>query len=385
MVGGSRTEEELGRCGEHAAIPGDPKAGSPLSRDEMSALRSIVFESGGFRTIQQCVRHWERLETWARSQNILAAEVLVKYLLDLSDRGCGPKVTSGSASCFRRSSMAIAEKRLGKRFLYTLALVAALERFVAARFRANQFVLAFFAWWVLIVIYSSLRFDDTLETLVMKDEALCGVVWQTKDGWSAASFEMDDRDYFMKELESADRFADRLASYQRSILWLRYVLTTAASDDLKRGHIAPEKLKAFLKLIQEITWHSCRVTLLAAAVQTQEPDKDIRLQANWKDPSQLVLKYARSRKEISIEVVKRLTTLVDSSDCSLTTYITKARSATGSAKDLSLKYHGMYIDGSGSEPTICGRYKITECEDLGEIPPSTQMCSLCSSKIFAEP
>ena len=69
-------------------------------------------------------------------------------------------------------------------------------------------------------------FDDALhvvpETLVMKDEALYGVVWQTKverqkkgtrfaaakclrtsgedwmeDGWSAASFEMDDRDYFL--------------------------------------------------------------------------------------------------------------------------------------------------------------------------------------------
>ena len=37
------------------------------------------------------------------------------------------------------------------------------------------------------------------------------------------------------------------------------------------------------------------------------PDKEIGLQANWKNPSQLVLKYARSRKEISIEMVKRLT------------------------------------------------------------------------------
>ena len=62
----------------------------------MNALRSIVYESGGFRTIQQCVRHWERLETWARSQNInaipLTTEVLVKYILDLADRGCGPTV-----------------------------------------------------------------------------------------------------------------------------------------------------------------------------------------------------------------------------------------------------------------------------------------------------
>ena len=37
-----------------------------------------------------------------------------------------------------------------------LALVAALERFVCARFRSSQFVMAFFAWWILIMIYSSL-------------------------------------------------------------------------------------------------------------------------------------------------------------------------------------------------------------------------------------
>ena len=157
-----------------------------------------------------------------------------------------------------------------------LALVAALERFVCARFRSSQFVLAFFSWWILITIYSSLRFDDAMhvvpEALAMKDEALYGVVWQTKverqkkdtrfavakvsvsgeewmeDGWSAASFEMDDRDYFMKELESAERFCDRPATYQRSVLWLRYVLTTAASDDLKRGLISPPDLKGHLQL-----------------------------------------------------------------------------------------------------------------------------------------
>ena len=153
-----------------------------------------------------------------------------------------------------------------------LVLAAALERFVCAvqgTFRSSQFVLAFFAWWILIMIYSSLRFDDAMhvvpEALAMKDEALYGVVWQTKverqkkgtrfavakvsvsgeewieDGWSAASFEMDDRDYFMKELESAERFCDRPATYQRSVLWLRYVL----SDDLKRGvHLAARPKRA---------------------------------------------------------------------------------------------------------------------------------------------
>ena len=51
---------------------------------------------------------------------------------------------------------------------------------------------------------------------------------------------------------------------------------------------SPPDLKGHLQLIQEITWHSCRVTLLSAAVQAQVPDKEIGLQANWKNPSQLV-------------------------------------------------------------------------------------------------
>ena len=453
---GMRLRAIVERCGEHATIAGGPKPGSPLSQEEMNALRSIVYESGGFRTIQQCVRHWERLETWARSQNInaipLTTEVLVKYVLDLADRGCGPTVIPSVRGAIKwickrigmqapdladARVMALQKRVYGERGKETreavpipLALVAALERFVCARFPSSQFVLAFFAWWILIMIYSSLRFDDAMhvvpEALAMKDEALYGLVWQTKverqkkgtrfavakvsvsgeewmeDGWSAASFEMDDRDYFMKELESAERFGDRPATYQRSVLWLRYVLTTAASDDLKRGLISPPDLKGHLQLIQEITWHSCRVTLLSAAVQAQVPDKEIGLQANWKDPSQLVLKYARSRKEISIEMVRRLTkriasdwksppefeaedsNLVDFGDCTLT-YVTKARSSSVPAKDLNLKYHAMYIDGTGTERTLCGRYKITECDDLSEIPPSSQMCSLCSGKIFSDP
>ncbi|CAE7380710.1 MSBP2, partial [Symbiodinium sp. CCMP2456] len=150
---GMRLRAIVERCGEHAAIAGGPKPGSLLSQGEMNALRSIVFESGGFRTIQQCVRHWERLETWAKSQNIkaipLTTEVLVKYLLNLSDRGCGPTVSPS---------------------------VRGAVKWICKRFRSNQFVMAFFAWWILIMIYSSLRFDDAMhvvpEALAMKDEAL---------------------------------------------------------------------------------------------------------------------------------------------------------------------------------------------------------------------
>ncbi|CAE7174642.1 unnamed protein product, partial [Symbiodinium necroappetens] len=182
---GMRLRAIVERCGEHAAIAGGPKPGSPLSQEEMNALRSIVYESGGFRTIKQCVRHWERLETWARSQNIMAipltTEVLVKYLLNLADRGCGPTVIPSV-----RGAVKWICKRIGMQgpdllaVPIPLALVAALvERFVRARFRSSQFVMAFFAWWILIMIYSSLRFDDAMhvvpEALAMKDEALYGV------------------------------------------------------------------------------------------------------------------------------------------------------------------------------------------------------------------
>ena len=105
-----------------------------------------------------------------------------------------------------------------------------------------------------------------------------------------------------------------------------------------------------LKLIPDISWHSCRVTLLSA-VHAQQPDKEIGLEANWRDPSQLVMEYARNCKEICIETVRHLakrismdwssppefeaedSTLVDFGD-SVLTYVTKARAVEGPAKGL---------------------------------------------------
>ncbi|CAE7944717.1 unnamed protein product, partial [Symbiodinium necroappetens] len=145
-----------------------------LGEEEMNALRSIVYESGGFR-----------------SQNInaipLTTEVLVKYVLDLADRGCGPTVIPSVRGAVKwickriglqapdlldARMMALQKRVYGERGKETreavpipLVLVASLERFVCARFRSSQFVLAFFAWWILIMIYSSLRFDDAMHVV----------------------------------------------------------------------------------------------------------------------------------------------------------------------------------------------------------------------------
>ena len=46
--------------------------------------------------------------------------------------------------------------------------------------------------------------------------------------------------------------------------------------------------------------------MLSAAVEAGVDDKAIGLQANWKDPGPLVLKYARKRKDLSVGMVRNL-------------------------------------------------------------------------------
>ena len=47
----------------------------------------MVFERGAFGTLRMCVRHWERLETWALTEDVLllplTETLLLKYFLFL--------------------------------------------------------------------------------------------------------------------------------------------------------------------------------------------------------------------------------------------------------------------------------------------------------------
>ena len=58
--------------------------------------------------------------------------------------------------------------------------------------------------------------------------------------------------------------------------------------------------------INKLTMHSCRVTLLDAAVHSGRSAEEIGLQANWKNPGPLVLKYTRNRSAIPALMVKQL-------------------------------------------------------------------------------
>ena len=58
--------------------------------------------------------------------------------------------------------------------------------------------------------------------------------------------------------------------------------------------------------INKLTMHSCRVTLLDAAVHAGRTTEEIGLQANWKNPGPLVLKYTRNRSAVPALMVKQL-------------------------------------------------------------------------------
>ena len=87
---------------------------------------------------------------------------------------------------------------------------------------------------------------------------------------------------------------------------MKFLFTRALGLAIKTKCIHESYQEKFEKEIQAITWHSMRVTMLSAAVEAGVDDKAIGLQANWKDPGPLVLKYARKRKDLSVGMVRNL-------------------------------------------------------------------------------
>ena len=173
------------------------------------------------------------------------------------------------------------------------------------------------------MVFASLRFDDAIHVkpheLILTDEGLFGVAWQTKverkrrgtkfvvlhvgfadsgwllAGWSIFQLESFDRDYWMRDLNTRDAFRDAPAAYQRSVQWLRHLAKFA----LKKYFQGEEQaIKLAESKLHGITAHSARVTLLDAAVHAGRSTEEIGLQANWKNPGPLVLKYTRNRTSV---------------------------------------------------------------------------------------
>ena len=451
---GSRLQQIAVRAGAAAEI-NNPARCQGLTPEEARRLKTMAFEAGGFRTIRQNVRYWERFEEWATGKGVSvyppSTLSVTGYALHLRDSGCGPSILPA----FKYAVGWICKKLVMKTPLLDTAdpqlkalidqvhldrgkelkeavpvpikLVAAMELYVVTLIKEKKEPAAIFLWWALILIYSSLRFDDGVHvaptSLQMTEEALLGVVWQTKVerkrkgtrfavpvcsisdtswleiGWPVFQAYRSDRDYFLWDLQDEKTFSQAPVTYNRSLEWLKHFMLMAIVDGSKRGDLNVNDLEELKPQIAQITWHSMRVTLLAEAVRNNVDDKIVGLQANWKDPKQLVLKYARQRKELSVAMVKEMTgkikdnwqpgqeIVVDEEEeieepFMPIEYLVKAQLPARALAASDLKCH--ILDPSVStEASLCGRLKVAEAESVGR-RPTCMVCKICNQKAGLE-
>ena len=449
---GYRLQKIAERAGSAAGI-NDPSRSIGLTPDEAQRLRSMSFEAGGFRTIRQNVRYWEKFEEWAGQKgvriypptllgitayclywmwSIHSACVQIRGRMGVQEARNEPPYARLSRSTTEGHIVDQVHLERGKELKEAVPLppqmVAAMELYVLTLIKEKKDAAAIFLWWTLILIYSSLRFDDGVHvspmSLQMTEDALLGMVWQTKverkrkgtrfavpscsisearwleEGWIVFQQFRADRDYFIWDLQDEKSFGPAPISYARSLAWLKHFTLLAIVESSKTGSITVNELEDLQKRADEITWHSMRVTLLAEAVKENVDEKVIGLQANWKDPRQLVLKYARQRKELSVAMVKGMTEKIkqkwkpeedlfvveeDEEDKGSpfmpVEYIIKAKLPARSITSADIKCH--ILDPSVSDQTsLCGRLKMQDAESVGP-RPTCMICKLCEQKLEA--
>ncbi len=275
-----------------------------------------------------------------------------------------------------------------------------------------------FMWWMLCMIYASLRFDDAVHVnpkeLIMKEEGLFGIAWQTKVdrkrmgtrfmvpkvgfrqavwlevGWAAFKRLLPrDRDFWIPELNTVAQFKDHPPTYQRSVQWFKY-FARQASD--RRPELEPQEKHEDAVAIANITAHSCRVTLLDAAVHAGKSAQEIGLQANWKDPGPLVLKYTRNRTQVPALMIKSLVqdlvaaghptqeledaVLVDARESELSSpeFFIKI---PAQERAYEYKYHVTALN--DQSVLACGKFLISDCQSVGSIlPDPSVLCKACA-------
>ena len=441
-----RLQKIATRAGAAAKINGPARDGLSVQEDE--AIKSIVLKSGAFRTMRQNVRAFEKFDQWAAEVGVSiyppTESAVAKYCLYLERSNCGPSVIPAFFYAMgwvcRRIAMEAPNrmtpevkgiidkvctergKELKEAIPVQFEIVAALERFVAECFDQDHVALGIFTWWVLILIFASLRWDDGRHvapaSLVLNDDALLGMVWQTKVerkrrgtrfavpkcslsgaswleiGWHRFKEFNQDRDFFLWDLKSAEEFDTVPISYSRSLAWLKFAMLQAVELAVKKGQFTATKAEELAVGIQGVSWHSMRVTLLDAAVKNQVDTKVIGLQANWRDPGPMVLKYARQRKDLSVAMVKKLakdlretwtpdTEQFEADDDPevvepmMSEYVLKDNVSEKVLGSSDVKYH-IINRAINPEFSLCGKIPLAETVSFGSEPPGP-VCKLCDA------
>ena len=434
--------EDIGkRAGEFSKLLIDTTNSEGLSAAETARLRQLVLSSGAPRTMAAHISAWERFEDWLASEQLavfpLTHDKILKYALALDQKECGPSVLPSFRTSVKwvTSKLAIecpdlahpallavqaeiVKKRnttLKEAVPIPIAAVACLELFVVDPNEPDAARL--FAWWWLCMVFASLRFDDALhvkpQELVLTDQGLFGIAWQTKverrrrgtkfvvphvgfkdsawleTGWELLLLENPDRDYWMRDLNSREEFRDAPASYQRSMQWLRTLGQTAVTQFMNGNQ---EEINAVLDRLSEVTAHSARVTLLDAAVHAGRSTEEIGLQANWKNPGPLVLKYTRNRTSVPAQMVRQLVqdmienehpieppegAILDGEDPSALEDVQFFVKSSGARQAHDYRHHCSQL----GDPTAlaCGRLPLDECSSVGSaLPDAAVLCKHCA-------
>ena len=178
-----------------------------LSNKERSRLQLLVLTSGAPATVSNYIRKFEKMEMWAANSSFalypFSDDKFLKYCLVLDAKECGPTVIPSLRTAIRWVAFkvnleipsldtaavealekAVCDKRgkpLKEAIPFPIPAVAAMEKFVIH----DEFNEAeIFVWWILCMVFASLRFDDAIHVkpheIEFKDEGLFGVSWQTK-------------------------------------------------------------------------------------------------------------------------------------------------------------------------------------------------------------
>lgn len=434
--------EQIGvRAGSHAKLLTERDQSDDLSVGEMSKLRQLVLLSGAHRTMAVHVKNFEKWESWVTDRGIdlypLSVDKLLKYLLYLDKMECGPSVIpavrmsikwvtsrldidcpdleDSRVTALAQKVVTDRAKTLKEAIPIPIEVVGALEALVVEEGLADPAKI--FVWWLLCMVFASLRFDDAIHVrpkeLIMMDEGLFGVAWQTKVdrkragtrfmvpkvgfldstwlevGWNLFKEQgVPDRDFWVPELNMQTLFSETPPTYQRSVQWLKYFARTASDQ---RPVDASRKHQDALT-IAKLTAHSCRVTLLDAAVHAGRTTEEIGLQANWKNPGPLVLKYTRNRSQVPAMMVKQLVQdlvvqkhpVQDSQDVELVDI--SERDLNGeeffvkvpaNERNYEYKFHAVALH--DSSVLACGRFAIADCSKVGNtLPDLSILCKACS-------
>ena len=213
------------------------------------------------------------------------------------------------------------------------------------------------------------------------------------------------KDFWMFELNDLHSLGDGPITYQRSLKVLRSLLLLAVGEVVKLEAIKGvdfEKLKA---LINDITWHSAKVTMISASVHAGENPVTVSIQAHHKDTG-LVEKYTRSRSAISLQMIQRVTKQIrdewrplvppaagstaaplldddfsenEVGEPEVPLFFVRMSTLNVTTKRiLSQKFH---VTAAGNPSAIaCGLVEINDCEALGSVLPDVELlCKRCKN------